>query len=83
MANLSSAVTRSPESVLATNKLIRNTYTLLSMTLLIGAEVNGLISHRAGIAQPSRRLHHLLADKDLPPPLDKLTRRSSDRRSGR
>lgn len=56
---------------------------LLAMTLLIGAEVNGLISHRAGIAQPSRRLHHLLADKELPPPLDRLTRRSSDRRSGR
>ena len=37
MANLSSAVTRSPESVFATNKLIRNTYTLLSMTLLFSA----------------------------------------------
>ncbi|MCB1734423.1 MAG: Bax inhibitor-1/YccA family protein [Gammaproteobacteria bacterium] len=37
MANLSSTVTRSPESVLATNKLIRNTYTLLSMTLLFSA----------------------------------------------
>lgn len=31
------AVARSSESVLATNKLIRNTYTLLSMTLLFSA----------------------------------------------
>lgn len=31
------AVTRAPESVLATNKVIRNTYTLLSMTLLFSA----------------------------------------------
>lgn len=30
-------ITRSPESVLATNKLLRNTYTLLSMTLLFSA----------------------------------------------
>ena len=28
------AIARSPESVLATNKVIRNTYMLLSMTLL-------------------------------------------------
>ena len=33
MANLETAV-RTQESVLATNKVIRNTYTLLSMTLL-------------------------------------------------
>lgn len=32
--NIQSAVTRSPESVLSTNKVIRNTYILLSMTLL-------------------------------------------------
>ena len=31
------AVTRSPEAVFATNKLIRNTYTLLSMTLIFSA----------------------------------------------
>jgi len=31
------AITRSRESVLATNKVIRNTYTLLSMTLLFSA----------------------------------------------
>lgn len=37
MANLSRTVDRSQESVLATNKLIRNTYTLLSMTLLFSA----------------------------------------------
>lgn len=32
--NINSAVTRSQESVLSTNKVIRNTYILLSMTLL-------------------------------------------------
>ncbi len=32
--NIQSAVTRSPESILSTNKVIRNTYILLSMTLL-------------------------------------------------
>jgi len=31
------AITRSSESILATNKVIRNTYTLLSMTLLFSA----------------------------------------------
>jgi modulator of FtsH protease len=36
MANLETAV-RTQESVLATNKVIRNTYTLLSMTLLFSA----------------------------------------------
>lgn len=32
--NMQSAVTRSPKSILSTNKVIRNTYILLSMTLL-------------------------------------------------
>jgi len=36
------AVTRSVESALATNKVIRNTYTLLSMTLLFSALTAGL-----------------------------------------
>lgn len=36
------AATRPVESVLATNKLIRNTYTLLSMTLLFSAATAGL-----------------------------------------
>lgn len=36
------AVTRTAESVLETNKLIRNTYTLLSMTLLFSAFTAGL-----------------------------------------
>lgn len=36
------AVTQPVESVLATNKLIRNTYTLLSMTLLFSAFTAGL-----------------------------------------
>ena len=35
--NINSAVTRSQESVLSTNKVIRNTYILLSMTLLFSA----------------------------------------------
>ena len=35
-------LTRSPEAVLATNKVIRNTYTLLSMTLLFSALMAGL-----------------------------------------
>ncbi len=35
--NIQSAVTRSPESILSTNKVIRNTYILLSMTLLFSA----------------------------------------------
>lgn len=36
------AVARSAESVLVTNKLIRNTYTLLSMTLLFSAVTAGI-----------------------------------------
>ena len=36
------AITRSRESILATNKVIRNTYTLLSMTLLFSAAVAGV-----------------------------------------
>ena len=35
--NLSTITTRSTESLLATNKVIRNTYTLLAMTLLFSA----------------------------------------------
>ena len=35
-------LTRSPEAILATNKVIRNTYTLLSMTLLFSALMAGL-----------------------------------------
>ncbi len=35
-------VVRRPESILATNKLIRNTYTLLSMTLLFSAAMAGI-----------------------------------------
>ena len=41
MANLETAV-RTQESVLATNKVIRNTYTLLSMTLLFSALCAGV-----------------------------------------
>jgi modulator of FtsH protease len=36
------AVARSPEAVLTTNKLIRNTYTLLAMTLLFSALTAGV-----------------------------------------
>jgi len=36
------AITRSRESILATNKVIRNTYTLLSMTLLFSALMAGV-----------------------------------------
>jgi modulator of FtsH protease len=35
--NHNAAITRSPETVLTTNKLIRNTYSLLSMTLVFSA----------------------------------------------
>lgn len=42
MSETPSVVVRAPESVLATNKLIRNTYTLLSMTLLFSAFTAGL-----------------------------------------
>ncbi|WP_172597666.1 Bax inhibitor-1/YccA family protein [Sulfuriflexus mobilis] len=35
-------LTRSPEAILATNKVIRNTYTLLSMTLLFSALMAGV-----------------------------------------
>lgn len=37
MSSYETATARSPEAALATNKLIRNTYTLLSMTLLFSA----------------------------------------------
>jgi len=42
MSQQSYAVTSRAESVLATNKLIRNTYTLLSLTLLFSAFTAGL-----------------------------------------
>ncbi len=42
MSQTSFAVARPSEAVLATNKLIRNTYTLLSMTLLFSAFTAGL-----------------------------------------
>ena len=42
MSENPSVVVRAPESLLATNKLIRNTYTLLSMTLLFSAFTAGL-----------------------------------------
>jgi modulator of FtsH protease len=42
MSSYETASARSNESVLATNKLIRNTYTLLSMTLLFSAVTAGL-----------------------------------------
>lgn len=42
MRQVQSAVVRSTQSVLSTNKLIRNTYTLLSMTLLFSALMAGV-----------------------------------------
>ena len=36
------SVARSPEAVLSTNKLIRNTYSLLSMTLIFSALMAGV-----------------------------------------
>jgi len=42
MSSYETATARSPEAVLATNKLIRNTYTLLSMTLLFSALTAGV-----------------------------------------
>lgn len=42
MNRMSAAVTRTETSVLATNKVIRNTYILLSMTLLFSALTAGL-----------------------------------------
>jgi len=32
---------------------------LLNLALLLGAELNGIIADRAGVARPPRRLHHL------------------------
>lgn len=40
--NHNATITRREESILSTNKLIRNTYTLLSMTLLFSAVMAGL-----------------------------------------
>jgi modulator of FtsH protease len=45
MATRSFAPARTTESVLATNKLIRNTYTLLSMTLVSSALMAGLSTY--------------------------------------
>jgi modulator of FtsH protease len=45
MATSSYAPARTTESVLATNKLIRNTYTLLSMTLVFSALTAGLSTY--------------------------------------
>jgi modulator of FtsH protease len=42
MNMLNNTVTRSEQSVLATNKVLRNTYTLLSMTLLFSALCAGI-----------------------------------------
>lgn len=42
MNQQSTVISRSPEAVLASNKLIRNTYTMLSMTLLFSALTAGV-----------------------------------------
>jgi len=42
MNQQSNVITSRPESVLATNKLIRNTYTLLSLTLIFSAVTAGI-----------------------------------------
>lgn len=42
MRSIQSTIARAPVSVLGTNKLIRNTYTLLSMTLLFSAATAGV-----------------------------------------
>lgn len=47
---LENAVSRAPESILQTNKLIKNTYILLSMTLLFAA-FTAFVSVAAGIGQ--------------------------------
>ncbi len=50
---LNTAVTRSPEAILQTNKLIRNTYMLLSMTLLFSgltATISVLVNTSPGVA---------------------------------
>ena len=47
--NMQSAVTRSPESILSTNKVIRNTYILLSMTLLFSG-VMATVSVMTGLS---------------------------------
>ncbi len=46
---LNTAVTRSPDAILQTNKLIRNTYMLLSMTLLFSG-VTAFISVMMGVS---------------------------------
>ncbi len=42
MNPINTGISRAPSAVLATNKVIRNTYTLLSMTLLFSAATAGL-----------------------------------------
>ena len=42
MVNAQFAVARSREAILATNKVLRNTYMLLSMTLLFSAAMAGV-----------------------------------------
>ena len=36
---------------------------LLNVVLLLGAELNAILADRAGVAQPPRRLHHLLSTR--------------------
>lgn len=48
--NMQSAVTRSPESILSTNKVIRNTYILLSMTLIFSG-VMATVSVLSGLTR--------------------------------
>jgi len=52
------AVTRSRESVLATNKVIRNTYTLLSMTLIFSA-VMAAVSVSINLSQTASMISSL------------------------
>jgi len=47
--NIQSAVTRSPESILSTNKVIRNTYILLSLTLIFSG-VMATVSVMTGLS---------------------------------
>ena len=49
MSSADHLVTRAPAAVLATNKLLRNTYTLLSMTLLFSA-VTAVASMAIGVS---------------------------------
>ncbi|MBL7003166.1 MAG: Bax inhibitor-1/YccA family protein [Gammaproteobacteria bacterium] len=55
--NMQSAVTRSPESILSTNKVIRNTYILLSMTLLFSG-----VTALAGVMMNISHMTALIVD---------------------